>query len=117
MTNDYAGGAAVFARLMELDDLRTAIVAPTDVIAIGLLHAAQERGLVVPDDVSVVGFDDIAVARYCVPALTTVPMLTEPMTSAALDLVINSHEGIRPDEHPVFEPALVLRASTGPAPT
>ncbi len=117
VTNDYAGGASVFDRLMELDEPPTAIIAPTDVIAIGLLHAAQVRGLTVPDDVSVAGFDDIPVAQYCVPSLTTVRMPTEAMTKAALDLVIGSHAGTGPVEHPVLEPELVLRASTGPAPT
>ncbi len=77
--NDYQGGAEALDRLMDLDEPPTAIVAPTDVLAMGMLHAAQRRGLRVPDDLSVTGFDDIPVAAVAVPALTTVRMPTEAM--------------------------------------
>lgn len=88
VSNDFAGGPTAFDQLMDLRQPPTAIVAPTDVLAIGMLHAAQRRGLRVPDDVSVSGFDDIPVAAVSVPALTTVRMPTEAMISAALDLAI-----------------------------
>lgn len=114
--NDYRGGADAFDRLMDLDLPPTAIVAPTDVLAIGMLHAAQRRGLRVPEDVSVSGFDDIPVAAVAVPALTTVRMPTEAMIHAAIDLVIGSEE-VLGDFHPILEPELVIRASTGPAPS
>ena len=114
--NDYAGGVEAFDRLMELDQPPTAIVAPTDVIAIGMLHAAQRRGLHVPQDVSVSGFDDIPVAAVSVPALTTLRMPTEAMIRAAIDLAIGGDDEVA-DFHPVLEPELVVRASTGPAPS
>ncbi len=114
-SNDYAGGVEAFDRLMGLAQPPTAIVAPTDVIAIGMLHAAQRRGLRVPQDVSVSGFDDIPVAAVSVPALTTVRMPTEAMVRAAVDLVIAADEETA-DFHPVLEPELVVRASTGPVP-
>jgi DNA-binding LacI/PurR family transcriptional regulator len=113
--NDYDGGAAAFDRLMDLDTPPTAIVAPTDVIAMGMLHAAHRRGLRVPQDVSITGFDDIPVAAVSVPALTTVCMPTEAMILAALDLVIGPPEEIG-DFHPILEPELVIRASSGPVP-
>ena len=75
--NTYAGGAAALTQLMELPEPPTAIVAPTDVLAMGMLHEAHRRGLHVPDDLSIAGFDDIPVAAYTVPALTTVRMPTE----------------------------------------
>jgi DNA-binding LacI/PurR family transcriptional regulator len=112
--NDYAGGAQAFDRLMDLDEPPTAIVAPTDVIAMGMLHAAHRRGLRVPQDVSITGFDDIPVAAVSVPALTTVRMPTEAMVEAAVDLAIGPAEEIL-DFHPILEPELVVRASTGPA--
>lgn len=90
------------------------IVTPTDVIAIGLLHAANCQGMAIPDDVSVAGFDDIPYAASSVPALTTVRMPTEAMAVAALDLVIGSRSGAHADERPLLVPELVLRASTGP---
>jgi DNA-binding LacI/PurR family transcriptional regulator len=114
--NDYLGGAAAFDRLMDLGDRPTAIAAPTDVIAMGMLHAAQRRGLDVPGNVSITGFDDIPVAEVGVPALTTVRMPTEAMVLAAIDLAIGVQE-VLGDLHPVLEPELVIRASTGPAPT
>jgi len=113
--NDYEGGAAALDRLMDLDLPPTAIVAPTDVLAIGMLHAAQRRGLGVPEDVSIAGFDDIPVAAVSVPSLTTVRMPTEAMIVAAVDLVIGSGDA-SPDRHPVLQPELVVRASTGPLP-
>ena len=125
--NEFAGGVAAFDQLMDLAVPPTAIVAPTDVLAIGMLHAAQRRGLHVPDDVSVSGFDDIPVAAVSVPALTTVRMPTEAMVTAALDLVIGprraASDGRRArdgrgstNHHPVLRPELVVRASTGPVP-
>jgi len=113
--NDFAGGVASLNRLMDLDDPPTAIVAPTDVIAIGMLHAADRRGLQVPRDISITGFDDIPVAAVSVPSLTTVRMPTEAMISAAIDLAIGPTDPER-DAHPVLRPELVVRASTGPAP-
>ena len=101
---------------MDLDEPPTAIVAPTDVLAIGMLHAAQRRGLRVPADVSISGFDDIPVAAVSVPALTTVRMPTEAMIAAALDLVIGPVSA-GADGHPVLQPELVVRASTGPVPS
>lgn len=114
--NTYRGGAEALDRLMGLEAPPSAIVAPTDVIAIGMLHAAQLRGLAVPDDISIAGFDDILEAAYAVPALTTVRMPTAAMVLAAVDLAIGAEE-VLGDFHPMLEPNLVVRASTGPAPT
>jgi DNA-binding LacI/PurR family transcriptional regulator len=114
--NDFGGGVEALDQLMGLVDPPTAIVAPTDVIAIGMLHAAQRRGMEVPRDVSVTGFDDIPVAAVSVPALTTVRMPTQEMIAAAIDLVIGPG-GVERDAHPVMRPELVIRASTGTVPT
>jgi DNA-binding LacI/PurR family transcriptional regulator len=113
--NDYAGGVAALDRLMDLDDPPTAAVAPTDVLAMGMLHAAQRRGLQIPRDISIAGFDDIPVAAVSVPALTTVRMPTEAMISAAIDIAIGADDPER-DDHPILQPELVVRASTGPVP-
>jgi DNA-binding LacI/PurR family transcriptional regulator len=113
--NTYAGGAAALAELMALDLPPTAIVAPTDVIAMGMLHEAHRRGLSVPGEISISGFDDIPQAAFCVPALTTVRMPVEAMLTAAIELAIG-HDEIIGDVHPVLEPTFVARESTGPAP-
>jgi len=116
--NDFRGGADVLDRLMDLDEPPTAIMASTDVIAIGALHGAQRRGLRIPDDLSITGFDDIPVAAVSFPALTTMRMPTREMVSAAVKLAIGSREGEprERDLHPVLEPSLVIRTSSGPAP-
>ena len=113
--NTYAGGAAALGDLMALPQPPTAVVAPTDVLAMGMLHEAHQRGLRVPDDLSISGFDDIPGAAYTVPALTTVRMPTDAMVLAAVDLAIGRDE-VLGDFHPLLEPDLVVRESTGPAP-
>ena len=113
--NTYAGGATALVELMALPAPPTAIVAPTDVLAIGMLYEAHQRGLRLPKDLSITGFDDIAAAAYTVPALTTVRMPTNAMLLAAVDLAIGREEVVG-DFHPLLEPDLVVRDSTGPAP-
>jgi len=113
--NSYAGGATALEELMALPEPPTAIVAPTDVLAMGMLHEAHQRSLSVPQDISIAGFDDIPAAAYTVPSLTTVRMPTEAMVLAAMDLAIGQEE-IMGGFHPLLEPDLVVRESTGPVP-
>jgi DNA-binding LacI/PurR family transcriptional regulator len=91
--NSTSGGAAAFETLMELAERPTAVAAATDVLAMGVLHAAFERGLVVPADFSVVGFDDIPLAATTVPALTTVRMPVGKMIEAAVELAVDGKQG------------------------
>ena len=113
--NTYAGGAEALRELRRMDQSPSAIVAPTDVLAMGMLHEAHRQGLHVPNDLSISGFDDIPEAAYTVPGLTTVRMPTEAMVLAAVDLAIGREE-VLGDFHPLLEPDLVVRGSTGPAP-
>lgn len=115
--NDPDGGADALDVLMDLAEPPTAVVTTTDTLAIGVLHAAQRRGLRVPDDVSVVGFDDIPLARFTVPALSTVHMPTAEMAAVAVRAAIDESagsDGERPVAH-VLRPWLVVRGSTAPA--
>jgi len=117
--NEYEGGIEALHHLMDLDQPPTAIVGATDVLAIGLLFAALQRGLRVPEDVSVTGFDDIPGAHVIMPPLTTMRMPVRAMVKAAMDIAIGSldRESEPPaDVHPVFEAELVVRGSTGPPP-
>jgi len=109
--NDYRGGESAIYRLMALAEPPSAVVAPTDVIAIGMLHGALRKGLDVPGTVSITGFDDIPVAALSVPALTTVRMPTETIIRTAIDLAIGS-DRVRAATHLVLDPELVVRAST-----
>lgn len=114
--NEPASAIGALERLLELKNPPTAVVASTDVIAIGLLHAAHRRGLRVPDNFSVTGFDDIPLAAYTVPALTTVRMPMTEMVEQAMHMALDaSDDGAADRPVPVLQPALVVRASTGPA--
>jgi LacI family transcriptional regulator len=96
----------------------TALFAYNDISAIGSILALQEAGLRVPEDVSVVGFDDIRIAVHNNPRLTTVRQPLEKMGELAARTLLKRIED-HADWIPkiVIEPELVVRDSTGPAPT
>jgi DNA-binding LacI/PurR family transcriptional regulator len=83
------------------------------VLAVGLLHAAYEQGLRVPDQLSITGFDDIAGAEFAVPSLTTVRMPVREMIEQAVRMALDEPEQARALPPPVLRPSLVVRASTG----
>ena len=119
VANTAADGAAALAVVMRLPIPPTAVVAATDVLAIGILRGAYMSGVAVPGDLSVVGFDDIAWAATTVPALTTVRMPTAEMATAAVKLAIllaakPAGEAPAAEHVRVFRPELVVRESTGP---
>lgn len=119
--NTPAEGEAALEVLMGLAQPPTAIVAATDVLAIGVLRGAYVSRIEVPDQLSVVGFDDIPWAATCVPALTTVRMPTAAMASAAIRLAIRlaDHPPVEPPATgnvQLFRPELVTRESTAPPP-
>lgn len=94
----------------------TALFAYNDIAAIGAIRAVQEEGLRVPEDISIVGFDDIQWAAFNTPSLTTVRQPLVKMGQIAAETVISMIEQTR--EHPAeisIEPTLVVRESTGPA--
>jgi LacI family transcriptional regulator len=95
----------------------TALFAYNDIAAIGAIRAMQEEGLRVPQDISVVGFDDIAWASFNTPSLTTVRQPLAKMGQIAAETVVSMIEDSQ--EHPAeiaIEPTLVIRESTGAAP-
>jgi len=112
----YDSGFAATNRLLDLPQPPTAIFAANDDMAAGAICAICERGLSVPKDVSVCGFDDTPIAHQIYPALTTVRQPTREMGRlAAVELLKAIRE--RRDGGMVTVPyALQLRRSTGPAP-
>ncbi|MBI3477532.1 MAG: LacI family DNA-binding transcriptional regulator [Acidobacteria bacterium] len=95
----------------------TALFAYNDIAAIGAIRAIQEEGLRVPQDISVVGFDDIQWAAFNNPSLTTVRQPLVRMGQMAAETVIGMIEENRePIAEIAVEPTLVIRESTGPAP-
>lgn len=108
---EQGGEAAAEAVLADPDV--TAVFCANDRMAVGLLHAAHHRGLHVPGDVSVVGFDDLTWTRYLWPPLTTVRQPGREMGRAAARLVLDGPVGDAPTTLRV-RPELVVRASTAP---
>ncbi|MCX4759740.1 LacI family transcriptional regulator [Streptomyces sp. NBC_01275] len=92
----------------------TAVFAGTDMVALGVLAALREAGLGVPEDVSVVGFDDVPFAADLTPALTTVRVPYEDLGRSAVRLALEREERAYQDDHVVLSTQLVIRRSTGP---
>ncbi|MFJ9726469.1 LacI family DNA-binding transcriptional regulator [Streptomyces sp. NPDC101209] len=107
-------------RMLDLLDLReppTAVFVCSDRMALGVYEALAERGLRVPEDVSVVGFDDLPESRWVSPALTTVRQPLSEMAATALHLLVRMMEGDRPEgTRTELSTRLVRRASTARAP-
>jgi DNA-binding LacI/PurR family transcriptional regulator len=109
------GGAAAARQLVEAG--ATAIVAGSDVMALGVLRAASHLGLRVPEDLSVVGGDDVPFMAFVDPPLTTVRMDVAAMAEAAVTAVLEEIAGERVEHREyLFEPELILRRSTAAPP-
>lgn len=101
--------------LLRLPDPPTAIFAANDLMAMGVLRATRELGVVVPDQLSVVGFDDIALAAFTTPALTTISIPKVEMGQAAARMLLQRVEKPdKPIEQLVLEIELIVRESTAP---
>ena len=96
----------------------TAIIAFNDIIAVGALHAVRAHGLCVPQDISIVGVDDIAVAAHTYPPLTTIGQPKYRMGKLAVQTLRRMREGrLSPGNNcTLLESPLIVRESTGPAP-
>jgi DNA-binding LacI/PurR family transcriptional regulator len=115
--NTMADGDAALHRLMALPDPPTAVATSTDRLAVGVLHAAHKLGATVPDQLSVVGFDDIQISGHTVPALTTSRMPIAKMVSYAINLAVvlaRDADAAREPSLEIFPPDLIIRESTAP---
>lgn len=111
------GGYAAMQALLQNGAELTAVVCSNDLTAIGAMEMIYEYGLRVPEDISVVGCDDILLSAYTRPGLTTVAVAREDLATAAFQSLFSYQQGA--DIHAVgrehvFTPALVSRRSTGP---
>jgi LacI family transcriptional regulator len=110
-------GERAGAELLELPHRPTAIVCFNDKVAVGVMHAAARHGLRVPEDVSVVGFDDIDVARATAPELTTVRQPLQEMGRMAVTSLMRVLDGHDAEAlHIELATELVTRGTTGPVP-
>jgi LacI family transcriptional regulator len=109
------GGLEAMLRLLERDPRPTAVIASNDLTAIGAMRAIRQQGLRVPEDISVVGFDDIQMAEFTEPPLTTVRLLRTQVARLACDALLQSirTHGAGVEFH--MGTALVVRCSTAKA--
>jgi LacI family transcriptional regulator len=110
-------GRRIFADF-DTDTAPTAIFATSDTIAMGLMQAAYQAGIAMPDRLSIIGFDDIDFASYTIPPLTTISQSGVEMgriaTEVLLDMIDNARDRSEVSDV-VLSPQLVIRGSTAPA--
>jgi DNA-binding LacI/PurR family transcriptional regulator len=107
------GGMRALAQLLDLPDPPTGVICSSDMMAIGALHEAARRGLHVPDDISIVGFDGIDATRWSVPELTTVEQPIGQIAETAIQTLLTLiDQPERPLPNSYYRPRLRVRAST-----
>jgi DNA-binding LacI/PurR family transcriptional regulator len=111
------GGRQAARQLLSTGYEPTAIICVNDVTAVGVLRELRERGLRVPQDVSVTGFDNVKLSEFCYPALTTVHIPREQIGHIICEsLMSKAGKSAVAEAEIVIDPEFVLRDSTGPAP-
>jgi LacI family transcriptional regulator len=113
----YDAGLRFGRQLLDLPTRPTAIVGGSDTIALGVMEAARARGLRIPDELSVTGFDDTDLAVMATPPLTVIRQPLREMGRVALKTVLQMAAGEALDSHHVeLATELVVRSTTGPPP-
>ncbi|MEW5817365.1 MAG: LacI family DNA-binding transcriptional regulator [Spirochaetota bacterium] len=109
------GAFHAMTTLLDKDPPPTAVVAYNDLIALGAMDAIKQRGLSVPQDISVIGFDDIVLASEMIPPLTTIHVPTPLMGVIAVKKLFQIMRGIDDQVHKIVVPTtLIIRASAAP---
>jgi LacI family transcriptional regulator len=108
------GGRQAARLLLGRSPRPTAPVCVNDVMAVGALREVRARGLRTPEDISVTGFDNVTLAQFSVPTLTTVHIPRDQIGRVICDCLMRSD--VTQEQEFVVEPELVVRESTGPAP-
>ena len=111
-TYDEDSGAEAMMSLLDAQDGWSAVSCANDEMAFGALRAAKARGVRVPDDLAIVGFDDFGLARAVEPALTTIRAPAREMGRLAAEFLFEAVAGARP-QHAVVDVDMVLRRSCG----
>ncbi len=109
----FADGKEAMARVLQLPSAPTAVFCGNDILAIGAIVCAKERGMQVPRDISVVGFDDVEISAYYDPPLTTMAVPAYEMGQAAAKILIENIRGeSKPPQQYILETKLIVRGST-----
>jgi DNA-binding LacI/PurR family transcriptional regulator len=114
----FEAGRRLSTELMALSRRPTALICGDDMTAVGAIRGVESSGLTVPGDVSIVGFDDVILARYTSPALTTVRQDGYQKGRIAAETLVEIMKGSISDQpkNLMLDTELVVRDSTGPAP-
>lgn len=106
------GGYQAFEKLYERGKLPSALFVSNDMMAMGVIQAASQRGLRVPDDLSLIGYDDVHIAKFMTPALTTIHQPKYRLGKAAIDTLLYRLENPDTTAQIVqLEPTLMVRSS------
>jgi DNA-binding LacI/PurR family transcriptional regulator len=108
------GGMHAMARLLALPEPPTAVFCYNDMEALGAMRAAREHGLSIPGDLSVVGLDDLFLASYTDPPLTTVQQPKQQMGRLAAQILLELLSGGKPESRVTLAGTLIVRQSTAP---
>jgi LacI family transcriptional regulator len=114
------GGRAAMDGLLNRKPRPTAVVAANDLMAIGAMQAAVAAGLRVPEDISIIGFDDLPISTIMHPQLTTIHLSRHEIASEAFELLTHSRQKQDSQAHRSdrrVHPRLIVRESSGPAPS
>ena len=112
-TPDQEGGELAMQNLLATGAEFTAVLAYNDAMASGAMTMLQDHGIAVPEQVSVMGYDDVLLAKYCRPKLTTLRYPIEMMAAKAAELALKYAAGAKPEEGLTFKytPTIVKRDS------
>jgi DNA-binding LacI/PurR family transcriptional regulator len=110
------GGRQATRALLASGYSPTAIICVNDITAVGALRELRERGIRVPQDVSVTGFDNVKLSEFCYPSLTTVHIPRERIGHIIVDALIPQPGAAAPEHEIVIDPEFMVRDSTGAAP-
>ena len=111
---NITGGVSVVAQILAIEPRPTAVFCYNDMTAIGVINGLQQHGIHVPQDISVVGFDDLSIASAYAPSLTTMRQPTARLGQAAISTLQRLSQECQQPAPQVFEPTLVVRQSTAP---
>lgn len=111
---DAEGGMHAMEQLLALTDIPTAVFCYNDMTALGALKAVRRGGLSVPEDISIVGFDDLTIASYTHPPLTTIRQPKQQMGRMATELLLNLIDGSKAETSRKVHGELIVRDSTAP---
>ena len=108
-------GYTIVQKLMEASDDFTAIVCFNDIAALGAIRAVGDVGLRIPEDISVIGFDDIRLSMFSRPSITTIRQPLQTMGETAAKILLDRLKGDRVRDDVAVEPELIIRESSGKA--